>query len=84
VVRSRIGYYNDELVARIRRIVYLQAQGLKLSAIERLLAGRGPSFEQLAGLISAITGPFQTEYPEVLSRTELTGEACRVATGCVW
>jgi DNA-binding transcriptional MerR regulator len=73
VVRAGIGYYGEEHVARIRRIVELQAQGLKLSAIERLFAGRGPSYEQLAELTAAIIAPFETDFPELLSREELNG-----------
>jgi len=73
VVRSGVGYYGEEHVARIRRIVELQAQGLKLTEIERLFAGRGPSSEQLVELTGVIFAPFETDFPEVLSRDELIG-----------
>jgi DNA-binding transcriptional MerR regulator len=73
VVRAGVGYYGEEHVARIRRIVELQAQGLKLSQIERLFAGGGPSFEQLVELTRVISAPFETDVPEVLSRDELIG-----------
>lgn len=71
-VRSGIGYYGEEHVARMRRIVELQAQGLKLSEIERLF-GRGPSFEQLVELTRVIVAPFESDVPEVVSRAELVG-----------
>src|SRR5919204_1487296 len=38
-VRARVGYYNDEHVARLRLIQDLQADGFNLAAIERLLSG---------------------------------------------
>lgn len=71
-VRSGIGYYGEEHVARMRRIVELQAQGLKLSAIERMF-GRGPSVDQLVELTRVISAPFEAEFPVVLSRGELIG-----------
>jgi DNA-binding transcriptional MerR regulator len=73
VVRAGVGYYGEKHVARIRRIVELQAQGLKLGAIERLFASRRPSYEQLAEITRAVVAPFETESPEVLSRDELVG-----------
>lgn len=71
VVRSGIGYYGEEHLARIRRIIELQAQGLTLSEIERLFDGRGPSFEQLVELTRVISAPFETDSPEVLTRDDL-------------
>jgi DNA-binding transcriptional MerR regulator len=79
VVRAGIGYYGEEHVARIRRIVELQAQGLKLSAIERLFASRRPSYEQLAEITGAVIAPFETESPEELSRDELIGRVGAVS-----
>ena len=71
-MREGVGYYGDEHVARIRRIVELQAQGLKLSEIEQQLAGRRPSLEQLAELTRVIVAPFEPDSPEVLTLDELT------------
>ena len=70
-VRGRTGYYGDEHVARLRVIQEMQAQGFKLSAISRLIGEHGPSVEQFVGLRAAVTAPFETEMPEVMSVDEL-------------
>ena len=70
-VRARVGYYSEEHVTRLRLIQELQAQGLKLTAIQRLIGEHGPSAEQFIGLRRAVIAPFETESPEVLSVTEL-------------
>ena len=70
-VRARVGYYSEEHVTRLRLIQEMQAQGLKLSAIERLIGEQGPSTEQFLGLKRAVTAPFETESPEVLSVRDL-------------
>jgi DNA-binding transcriptional MerR regulator len=70
-VRARIGYYGPEHVARLRLIQEMQADGLKLSAIERLIGEHGASAERFVGLRQAITAPFETESPEVLTVDEL-------------
>lgn len=69
-VRARVGYYGDEHVARLRLILEMQAQGLKLNAIKRLI-GEGRSLEQIVGLKRAVTAPFETESAEVLSLADL-------------
>jgi DNA-binding transcriptional MerR regulator len=70
-VRARVGYYGPEHVVRLRLIQQLQADGLKLSAIERVLSDRGASADHLLGLRRAVTAPFEAESPEVISRDEL-------------
>ena len=65
-VRSRIGYYSEEHVTRLGLIQEMQAQGFKLNAIQRLI-GEHASVEQFLGLKRAVTAPFETESPEVLS-----------------
>jgi DNA-binding transcriptional MerR regulator len=70
-VRSRVGYYGEEHVTRLRLIQEMQAQGFKLNAIEWLIGEHGPSVEQFIGLKAAVTAPFETESPEVLSLDEL-------------
>ena len=70
-VRARVGYYGEEHVARLRLIQEMQAQGFKLTAIKRLIGEHGPSTEQFLGLKRAVTAPFETESPEVLSAAEL-------------
>jgi DNA-binding transcriptional MerR regulator len=70
-VRSRVGYYGPEHVARLRLIQELQADGLKLSAIQKLLGGDGATAEHFAGLRRAITAPLETDTPEMLTAVEL-------------
>jgi DNA-binding transcriptional MerR regulator len=70
-VRARVGYYRDEHVVRLRLIQEMQAQGFKLTAIERLIGEHGASVDQFVGLKRAVTAPFETESPEVLTAAEL-------------
>lgn len=70
-VRARIGYYGPEHVARLRLIQEMQGEGFKLSAIERLIGEHGVDADRFVGLRQAITAPFTSEAPEVLSREEL-------------
>ena len=69
-VRSRIGYYGRRHVERLRLIQEMQAEGFKLSAIERLIGEHGDA-DRFAGLRAALTSPFSDEAPEVLTRAEL-------------
>ena len=71
-VRARTGYYGPEHVARLRVISEMQADGFNLGAIKRLLEGAGREAEAVLGLKRAITAPFETEEPEVLTAEELT------------
>jgi DNA-binding transcriptional MerR regulator len=70
-VRSRIGYYGPQHVARLRLIQEMQAEGFKLSAISRLIGEHGEDADRFVGLRQAVTAPFTTEAPEVLTREEL-------------
>lgn len=70
-VRARIGYYGSQHVARLRLIQEMQAEGFKLSAISRLIGEHGADADRFVGLRQAVTAPFATEAPEVLSREEL-------------
>jgi DNA-binding transcriptional MerR regulator len=70
-VRSRVGYYGPEHVARLRLIQEMQAEGFKLSAISRLIGEHGADADRFVGLRQAITTPFATEQPEVYDRGEL-------------
>ena len=71
-VRARVGYYGPEHVARLRLIQEMQAEGFKLSAIERLIGEHGEDADRFVGLRQAVTAPFATEAPEVYTREELT------------
>jgi DNA-binding transcriptional MerR regulator len=70
-VRARIGYYGPQHVARLRLIQEMQGEGFKLSAISRLIGEHGADADRFVGLRQAVTAPFATEAPEVLSREEL-------------
>jgi len=70
-VRGRVGYYGPQHVARLRLIQELQAEGFKLSAIERLIGEHGADADRFVGLRQAITAPFAAETPEVVDREEL-------------
>src|SRR3954451_16354222 len=60
-VRARVGYYGPEHVTRLRLIQELQADGLKLSAIKRVIGEHGAVADQFVGLRCAVTAPFETE-----------------------
>jgi len=70
-VRSRVGYYGRQHVDRLRLIQEMQAEGLKLSAIKRLIGEYGANADRFADLLVALKTPLPAESPEVLSRTEL-------------
>jgi len=70
-VRARIGYYGLQHVARLRLIQEMQGEGFKLSAISRLIGEHGADADAFVGLRQAVTAPFATEAPEVLTREEL-------------
>ena len=70
-VRARIGYYGPQHVARLRLIQEMQGEGFKLSAISRLIGEHGADADRFVGLRQAVTAPFATEAPEVLTREEL-------------
>ncbi|HVU31251.1 MAG TPA: MerR family transcriptional regulator, partial [Sphingomicrobium sp.] len=70
-VRARIGYYGRRHVERLRLIQEMQAEGLKLSAIKRLIGEYGSNAERFADLRAALKTPLPAEAPEVLSIAEL-------------
>jgi DNA-binding transcriptional MerR regulator len=70
-VRARTGYYGPDHVARLRLIQEMQGEGFKLSAISRLIGEHGADADRFVGLRQAVTAPFATEAPEVLTRPEL-------------
>jgi DNA-binding transcriptional MerR regulator len=70
-VRARVGYYDANHVARLRLILDLQADGFNLASIERLMSSSGGLAGRLLGLRNAMTTPFETESPEVVTAEEL-------------
>ncbi|MEJ7784575.1 MAG: MerR family transcriptional regulator [Solirubrobacteraceae bacterium] len=70
-VRARTGYYGPQHVERLRLIQEMQAEGFKLTAIQRILGAQGAAAERFIGLRRAITAPFESEAPEILEADEL-------------
>jgi len=67
-IRARTGFYGPEHVERLRLVRDLQADGLNLKAIERMIAG---SDEQLLTFGRAARDAFQAEEPELATADEL-------------
>jgi DNA-binding transcriptional MerR regulator len=70
-VRKRVGYYGPEHIARIRLIQELQAEGMKLEGIKRLLDESGGTGEGLLRVKHAADAFEEAEESEVLSAAEL-------------
>ena len=70
-VRARVGYYGPDHVARLRLIQEMQADGFNLGAIERLLSDARGAAEQVLGFKRALSAPFETEDPEVVTADDL-------------
>lgn len=70
-IRQRLGYYGPSHVARLRLITELQADGFNLKGIKLLLEGGGESSEAMLSFRHAITAPFETEEPEMITAGEL-------------
>src|SRR4051794_12644381 len=71
-VRGRIGYYGPQHVNRLRLIQELQAEGMKLDGIRRLLRASSDTGEGLLRVKQAADSPTDAETPEVLSAEELS------------
>jgi DNA-binding transcriptional MerR regulator len=70
-VRARTGYYGEEHVERLRLIQELQAEGFKLSAIQRLLGQEESWAERLVAVRRAVTSPSELERAEIVTLAEL-------------
>ena len=80
-VRQRVGYYGSEHLTRLRLITELQADGFNLKGIERLLEGEaGESSAAMLSFRRAVTEPFETERPEIVSLRELRERLGETAT----
>jgi DNA-binding transcriptional MerR regulator len=75
VVRGRTGYYNEEHVARIALTREMQADGLNLEAIRRVLESGEGAATQIFDFTRALRAPFEDEAPEIVEPEEL---------GAVW
>src|SRR6476659_4138907 len=78
IVRGRTGYYNDEHVARIELTREMQADGLNMEAIRRVLDSGDGSASAIFDFTRALRAPFEDEAPEIVDAEELArlwGEA---------
>lgn len=73
VVRGRTGYYNEEHVARIALTREMQADGLNLEAIRRVLESGEGSATEIVDFARALRAPFEDETPEIVEAAELAG-----------
>ncbi len=71
-VRGRTGYYNEEHVARIELTREMQADGLNLEAIRRVLDSGDGSATAIFDFTRALRVPFEGEAPEIFDADELT------------
>ncbi|HYP55785.1 MAG TPA: MerR family transcriptional regulator [Solirubrobacterales bacterium] len=71
VVRGRTGYYNEEHVARIELTKEMQADGLNLEAIRRVLDSGDGSAAAIFDFTRALRAPFEDEPPEIFEAEEL-------------
>ncbi len=70
-VHGRTGYYNDEHLARIELTREMQAEGLNLEAIRRVLESTEGSSSEIVDFARAVRAPFEDETPEIFEPTEL-------------
>jgi DNA-binding transcriptional MerR regulator len=73
VVRGRTGYYSEEHVARIALTREMQADGLNLEAIRRVLDSGDGSASAIFDFTRALRAPFEDEAPEIFDPDELAG-----------
>jgi DNA-binding transcriptional MerR regulator len=71
VVRGRTGYYSDDHVARIALTREMQADGLNLEAIRRVLESGEGSATEIFDFTRALRAPFEDEAPEIVDAGEL-------------
>jgi DNA-binding transcriptional MerR regulator len=70
-VQGRTGYYNEEHLARIELTREMQAEGLNLEAIRRVLESTGSSSQEMVDFARAVRAPFEDETPEIFDADEL-------------
>jgi DNA-binding transcriptional MerR regulator len=71
LVRGRTGYYNEEHVARIALTREMQADGLNLEAIRRVLESGDGAATEMFDFTRALRAPFEDEAPEIVEAEEL-------------
>ena len=70
-VHGRTGYYNEDHVARIELTREMQAEGLNLEAIRRVVESSEGSSQEMVDFARALRAPFEDETPEIFSVEEL-------------
>jgi DNA-binding transcriptional MerR regulator len=70
-VHGRTGYYTEEHVARIELTREMQADGLNLEAIRRVLDSTEGTSTEIVDFARAVRAPFEDEAPEIFEPTEL-------------
>jgi DNA-binding transcriptional MerR regulator len=70
-VHGRTGYYDEEHVARIELTREMQAEGLNLEAIRRVLETTNGSSKEIVDFARAVRAPFEDETPEIFAVAEL-------------
>ena len=70
-VHGRTGYYNEDHVARIEMTREMQAEGLNLEAIRRVVESSEGSSQEMVDFARALRAPFEDETPEIFGVEEL-------------
>jgi DNA-binding transcriptional MerR regulator len=70
-VHGRTGYYNENHIARIELTREMQAEGLNLEAIRRVLESTDGSSHEIVDFARAVRAPFEDEAPEIFDATEI-------------
>jgi DNA-binding transcriptional MerR regulator len=70
-VQGRTGYYSENHVSRIELTREMQAEGLNLEAIRRVLESSEGSSREMVDFARAVRAPFEDETPEIFSADEL-------------
>jgi DNA-binding transcriptional MerR regulator len=70
-VQGRTGYYTEDHVARIELTREMQADGLNLEAIRRVLESTKGSSQEIVDFAHALRAPFEDETPEIFEPDEL-------------
>ena len=70
-VHGRTGYYSEDHVARIELTREMQAEGLNLEAIRRVLESSEGASREMVDFARAVRAPFEDETPEIFDEEEL-------------
>lgn len=73
-VQGRTGYYNEGHVARIELTREMQAEGINLEAIRRVLESSEGSSREMVDFARAVRAPFEDETPEIIDADEMAAE----------